>query len=495
MTWGDQSYYYDTIYTPITTNSGEISQIWLIGRDITAKTRLQRQREARLEEQTVQIQERFRTSFHYAAVAKALVALDGSWMQVNSSLCHLLGYSQALLLTKQPADLIHPDDLEIDQSQIDRLLQGFIASYQVEKRYFHQLGHVIPVLLSVALVHDSRGCPSYLIAEMQDLSQRKKAEAALHLQLEETLKLQDILKTKNETLKAASQAAEAASLAKSEFLAMMSHEIRTPMNAVIGMTDLLLETSLNPQQVDFVATIQASGETLLMIINDILDFSKIESGKLELETLSFEIAPLLEKALDIIAPRAAAKGLTLAYFIEPGIPESIQGDPNRLQQILINLLSNAVKFTEQGEVVVTLTNGQPSTSTEQPSGGAQLLFAIQDTGIGIAPEKQHLLFKSFSQVDSSITRQYGGTGLGLAISKRLCTMMGGYYLGQEPDGERIDLFLCYPSQGYPSPGPIPGQLTHLGRKTDFNCRGQCHLLSFFMLPNSSLGHGSHGRYL
>ncbi len=238
--------------------------------------------------------------------------------------------------------------------------------------------------------------------------------------------------------------AEAANEAKSAFLAMMSHEIRTPMNAIIGMTSLLGDTPLTEEQQDFVETIRTSGDALLTLINDILDFSKIESGKMELEKQPFELQAVMEEAIDLVAMRATEKELDLILLVDEKVPGMIIGDVTRVRQILVNLLSNAVKFTERGEVV--LEAKMDPQAPETADGRISLLISVRDTGIGIPPDKMNRLFKSFSQVDSSTTRQYGGTGLGLAISKRLTELMGGTMWVESTVGKGSTFYFTLPVQ-------------------------------------------------
>jgi PAS domain S-box-containing protein len=342
--------------------------------------------------------------------------LEGRVRYVSPACQYILGYQPHELKAILSFDLVHPDDREDVRQRLGTLRQQGQGSLICRVR--EKLGHFRWIESNMNIVRDPvTGVPE-LIAISRDVTERKAAE-------EEIRNLNAMLASRVEELDSASaalvaacQRAEEGNRAKSDFLAAMSHEIRTPMNAILGMTDLLKETELDPVQQDYIDRCRRAGANLLTLINDILDLSKIESGRFDLEQVSFDLEELVERTVEMIAPRAHLKGVGLFARVAPEAALCLIGDPVRLQQILINLLGNAVKFTESGEIVLTVI-------PENGSDPAHLRFEVSDTGIGIPPDKLGAIFEDFTQAESSTTRRFGGTGLGLGIARRLVNRMSG----------------------------------------------------------------------
>jgi PAS domain S-box-containing protein len=300
---------------------------------------------------------------------------------------------------------IHPDDRDRVEQAVRSYLRGDAPEYNIEFRARHRDGSYRWLLGRGIAVRDAAGKPTRFAGTRIDITDLKRIE---------------------EELRQAKNAAEAASRAKSEFLANVSHEIRTPMNAILGMTELTLDTPLSEQQRNYLTIVNSSAHALLYLINDLLDFSKIEAGKLELDRTNFELRALIYETLKALALRARKKGLELICQIDPEAPDALIGDAGRLRQILLNLVGNAIKFTERGEVLVRVEVPESVKASEDSP--VALSFHISDTGIGIPADQQQKIFQAFEQADNSTTRRYGGTGLGLSIASRLVGLMGGAIL-------------------------------------------------------------------
>ena len=357
-------------------------------------------------------------------------------------LAEMLGYDPSELATHLDdiVKFVHPDDVR-------RILDAFTnhivrnEPYDIEHRLLKKTGEALWIRARGHAQRDAEGNAVVLAGSISDITESREAREA--------------------TIRAAKEA-EAASMAKSTFLATMSHEIRTPMNGVIGMTGLLLDSGLDRVQREYAETIRASADSLLTILNDILDFSKIEAGKLDIESLELDLVTNVEDVGSIMAFQAAAKGLELVVNVRPEVPARVMGDPQRIRQCLLNLVGNAIKFTQRGEVVIEVC------SVGQQNGKSLVHFEVRDTGIGIAPDALDKLFQPFTQADSSTTRKFGGTGLGLSIVRKLIEMMGGQ-VGAESVPEKGSTFwFTLPLEtAHGEEGAQPALATPLGKRILF----------------------------
>ncbi len=486
----------------------------------------QRRAEAALRES----EQRFRATLEQAPAGIAHLDLSGRFQIVNQKLCEIVGYSQEELAGRSFSEITHPDDVATDTGNMRALIDGAVQGYSREKRFLRKDGASVWVGFTASLVRDRAGAPQYVLGVIEDISERKKAEAALqqshdryrfladaipqmvftatpdgltdyhnrgwlaytgqtpqaarnrgwqaavhpadhaifslawavsvaagqafeaesrirradgqyrwHLtratpmldgqgrigqwvgactDIEEHKQAEAELERRvaERTAEANQQAlrAQQASRAKSEFLAMMSHEIRTPMNVIVGLADLLWDSGVPTAQREYVRMLRKASEALLTVINDVLDLSAVEAGKLQIQRVQFDLPAAIESVLSVMRSRADARGLRLVFELAEDVPIHLIGDPDRLRQILLNLIGNAIKFSETGSVTLSIRPGDGT-----------LTFSVSDTGIGIPIENQALIFESFTQADSSITRKYGGTGLGLAISRQLVELMSG----------------------------------------------------------------------
>ena len=344
-------------------------------------------------------EEDYRGIFENAVEGMFQTTPAGRYLAVNPALARIYGFDSPEELVAHFSDIAH--QLYVDPSrraEFKEIMERDGAVSSFESEVFRRNGERIWISENARAVRARNGSIARYEGTVVDITSRRAAE---------------------EALRRAKDAAEEASRLKAEFLATMSHELRTPMNAVLGMTRLLLDTELTPDQREMGTTVHASAESLLAILNDILDFSKIEAGKMEFESVELEPRRITEDTIDLLSESAHRKGLDIVYAIDPAVPWVVRGDPNRVRQVLVNLVGNAIKFTESGEVVIRVG------LVDRTAAGPRIRFSVSDTGIGIAPRQRRKLFDAFTQADGSMSRRYGGTGLGLTISRQLVQRMDG----------------------------------------------------------------------
>jgi PAS domain S-box-containing protein len=386
---GGQTYWVNATIVPLLDAQGRPERYIAIRTDISDR----KQVEAELSDQLHLVEELIET----IPLPIYLKDPSGRYIRVNRAFESFFHVRRDSVIGRTLNDLLPPEDARIHTDR-DAELFARKGTQSYEATVHSRDGRAHNTLYHKAVLTRRDGSVSGLLGTIVDITDRKRAEV-------------EVIRAK--------EAAEAANRAKSDFLANMSHEIRTPMNGVIGMTDLALETALSSEQREYLNIVKSSAESLLTIINDILDFSKIEAGKLLVEDIPFDLHRLISDTLKPLALRARESGLEVLSDMPPDVPRFVRGDPGRIRQVLVNLVGNAIKFTPRGEIalhteVIQIQDGQ-----------ATLHFAVRDTGIGIAPDKQDLIFDAFAQEDSSTTRKYGGTGLGLSICRRLVALMSG----------------------------------------------------------------------
>ncbi len=412
----------------------------------------QKQLQARLE----RLEKDFHTIFDSVPAMIWYRDRQGTILRANRCAAESVGLSVEELVGKNYYELF-PDGA---QKALEKDMQVIVSGqplYKQLRKYVTADNRVRWVLADRIPYWDENGEVAGVIVFAQDITEQKAAEDELHLANRRIEQANRQLRAAAERARILAEEAAAANRAKSEFLAHMSHELRTPMNAILGFAEILQEENLSEEQRQYVQTIQRSASNLLTLINEILDFSKIEAGRLHIEMVPCSCADVVREVAELMEHTARSKGLEFQVECSPEVPGVVYTDPMRLRQCLLNLVGNAVKFTEKGRVLVRV---YPETA----AGQKRIRFDVQDTGIGIEPEKQALIFESFTQADSSICRKYGGTGLGLAITRRLMGLLGGHIeLASQPGkGSTFSLILpCFvePMQNTaadPSvPAPVP----------------------------------------